>query len=88
MSDDHVSIVLVGEKGATKKHYLNHLLKDDFERGCQTVYKFKDKDNTMHNANNQAVLNTWYTMLPMRIQTGKSLNLYRLKYPAVVRAYT
>ena len=43
-TDDNISIIIVGDKAATKKQILDHSFFNDFERDSLVTYSFKDRD--------------------------------------------
>eukprot|EP00092_Neocalanus_flemingeri_P065524 GFUD01079698.1.p1 GENE.GFUD01079698.1~~GFUD01079698.1.p1 ORF type:complete len:1168 (+),score=312.67 GFUD01079698.1:40-3543(+) len=43
-TDDNVSIIIVGDKAATNRQYLDTKLYNDFERGDTTEYSFLDRE--------------------------------------------
>ena len=43
-TDDNISIVIDGDRAATKRQYLDTKLYNDFERGDTMEYSFRDRE--------------------------------------------
>ena len=43
-TDDNISIIIVGDRAATKRQYLDTMLYNDFERGDTMEYSFRDRE--------------------------------------------